>query len=108
MSLQDDNARKAILAKLARSRDEVRQILDPPPSGELNGDGTPQNSAGAFPRSRTMRALLSGKGLGTVGALASGLLIARPTLALKLLRLVPVGTVGKMLLAKAISGLAKR
>jgi hypothetical protein len=52
-----------------------------------------------------MRALLSSQGLGAVGALAGGLLIARPGLALRILRMVPVGTVGKMLIARAITAM---
>jgi hypothetical protein len=49
--------------------------------------------------------LLSGRGLGTVGALAGGLLIARPSLALKLLRMVPAGTVAKLLIGRAVGAL---
>ena len=105
---EDSNARKAILDKLAQSREEMRRVLDPP-RGEPDGGDAPQNSRGEFPRSRTMRALLSSRGLGAVGALTGGLLLARPTLALRLLRMVPVSAVGKMLLARAITGLrAKR
>jgi hypothetical protein len=105
---EDANTRKAILDKLAKSREEMRQVLDPP-RGEAHGGDAPQSSGGEFPRSRTMRALLSSRGLGAVGALAGGLLIARPTLALRVLRMVPVSAVGKMLIAKVISGLrAKR
>jgi hypothetical protein len=107
MATDDSNARQAILAKLAQSREEVRQILDPPRS-EPNADGSVSSSNGQFPRSRTMRALLSSRGIGAVGALAGGLLIARPSLALRMLRMVPVGTVGKILLAKAFSGLRAR
>jgi hypothetical protein len=55
-----------------------------------------------------MRTLLSSRGLGAAGALVGGLLIARPSLALRLLRMVPVSAVGKMLVAKLISGLGKR
>ena len=55
-----------------------------------------------------MRALLSSKGLGAIGAMAGGLLIARPTLALRLLRLVPASTVGKMLLAKAVTTIREK
>jgi hypothetical protein len=99
-------ARKAILAKLALSREEVRQVLDPP-RVEANADGVLPGGASEFPRSRTMRALLSSRGLGAAGALVGGLLIARPSLALRMLRMVPVGTVGKMLIAKALSGLGK-
>jgi hypothetical protein len=104
---EDANARKAILAKLAQSREEVRHILDPP-RAENGADGAPQHVASEFPRSRTMRALLSSRGLGAAGALVGGLLIARPSLALRMLRMVPVSTVAKMLLGKAISGLGKR
>jgi hypothetical protein len=49
-----------------------------------------------------MRALLSSKGLGTAGALIGGLLLARPSLAMRLLRMVPAGAVGKLLLVKAM------
>jgi hypothetical protein len=92
---------KSALARLAQSREEIRRLLDPPDDG-----ATPPGSD--FPRSRTMRALLSRRGLGTLGALASGLLIARPALALRLLRLVPAGAVGKMLLARLIAQLRRQ
>jgi len=106
---EDANARKAILARLAKSREEVRQVLDPPRVAS-GGDETQaaHSVAGEFPRSRTMRALLSSRGLGAAGALVGGLLIARPSLALRLLRMVPVSAVGKMLISKAISGFGKR
>ncbi len=104
MAIEDANARRAILDKLAQSRDEIRAILDPPPASDSGHGGTPRGSD-PFPRSRTMRALFSSHGIGAAASLAGGLLIARPALALQLLRLIPVGTVGKMLLAKAVSGL---
>jgi hypothetical protein len=105
---EDASARTAILARLNQSREEIRQVLDPPPVESGSGGAETGHSGGDFPRSRTMRALLSSRGLGAAGALVGGLLIARPALALKLLRLVPVSAVGKMLIAKAISGLGKR
>jgi hypothetical protein len=43
-----------------------------------------------------------------VGAAACGLLIARPALALRLLRMVPAGAIGRMLLVKAISTLRSK
>ena len=104
MTAEDKKARQAILAKLAQSREEIRQILDPP-RREPSADGSEPSANGSFPRSRTMRALLSSRGIGAVGALAGGLLLARPSMALRVLRMVPVGTVGKILLAKAINGL---
>jgi hypothetical protein len=108
VTTEQETARRIILAKLAQSREEVRQVLDPPPRVEANAGGVPHGGASDFPRSRTMRALLSSRGLGAAGALVGGLLIARPSLALRMLRMVPVGTVGKMLIAKVISGLGKR
>jgi hypothetical protein len=102
---RDQAARAEILAKLAQSREELRQILDPPP--ERPG-GTP-NPAGSrpdgFPRSRTMQLLMSGRGLGTLGAAAAGLLLARPAWALRLLRLLPAGTFARVLVARLLSAL---
>jgi hypothetical protein len=102
----DEAARAAILARLAASREELRRILDPPPkesaAGESNGGDAPP---GAFPRSHTMRVLISNRGLGTLGAAAAGLLVARPGLALRLLRILPAGAVAKTLLIRAIAAL---
>ena len=105
---RDTNARSQIYTKLAQSREELRSILDPPP-GEYGGSGSaPGNGQGGFPRSRTMQMLLSSRGLGTLGALAGGLLIARPALALRLLRFVPANAVAKMLMAKAVGMLKSK
>ena len=98
---RDANARNLIFTKLAQSREELRVILDPPP-GERGSGKTSGNGQSGFPRSRTMQLLLSSRGLGTLGALAGGLLIARPALALRLLRYVPASAVAKMLMAKAV------
>jgi hypothetical protein len=97
--------RKRALARLAQSREEIRLLLDPPSAPGTAG-ALPTGTD--FPRSRTMRALLSSRGLGALGALASGLLIARPALALRLLRLLPAGTVGKMVFARLIRQLRGR
>ena len=51
MATDDSNARQVVLAKLAQSREEMRQILDPPP-GEPGVEGGPPPSNGQFPRSR--------------------------------------------------------
>jgi hypothetical protein len=104
-----DTARNETLARLAASRAEIRRLLEPPPRvppGE--GPDSGRFGAGAFPRSRTMKLLLSGRGAGTVGAVACGLLMARPALALRLLRMLPAGAVGRMLLVKAISALRSK
>jgi hypothetical protein len=105
MTDRDQAARAEILARLAASREELRRILDPPPdepavSGAQTGAG-----AGGFPRSRTLQMLMSGRGLGTLGAAAVGLIVARPRLALRLMRLLPASAVAKTLLIRAIAAL---
>jgi hypothetical protein len=106
MTMVDDTARNETLARLAQSRAEIRRVLEPPP--RVPHDGTGEDSAdalhdGVFPRSRTMRLLMSGRGIGTVGAVVGGLLMARPALAFKLLRMLPTGAVARMLIIKAIT-----
>ena len=96
-------ARAEILARLAASREELRNVLDPPPAPP-NADGSPGARAG-FPRSRTLQLLMSGRGVGTLGALAAGLIAARPALALRLLRMLPASAIGRMLLVRAVSAL---
>lgn len=105
MTDRDTAARDLIHTRLAQSREELRALLDPPPA-QTDGSGAPTaGRSNGFPRSRTMQMLLSSRGLGALGAAAGGLLIARPALALRLLRLVPASAVAKMLLAKAVSAL---
>lgn len=101
-----DTAREETLARMAASRAEIRRLLEPPPRPAA-GDGADSADAGSgtFPRSRTMKLLLSGRGAGTLGAIACGVLVARPQLALRLLRMLPAGAIGRMLLVKAISAL---
>ncbi|HEX3948576.1 MAG TPA: hypothetical protein VHW95_01855 [Steroidobacteraceae bacterium] len=107
MADRDAAARDLIRTRLAQSREELRLLLDPPPEAADGAPG-PANGHAGFPRSRTMQMLLSSRGLGTLGALAGGLLIARPALALRLLRLVPAGSVAKMLMGKALNALRSK
>ena len=107
MTDRDMDARNLIRTKLAQSREELRVIFYPPP-GE-GGDGqTSVNGRGGFPRSRTMQMLLSSRGLGTLGAVAGGLLMARPALALRLLRLLPASAMAKMFMSKAVGALKSK
>jgi hypothetical protein len=100
-----DAQRKAILARLAESRAEIKRVLEPPADG--TGEKAGANGSG-FPRSRTMRALLSGRGLGAVGATAAGLIMARPALAWRLIRMLPTGALLRMGLARVLGGLRGR
>jgi hypothetical protein len=101
---RDQAARAEILAKLAQSREELRLILDPPPAAP-GGTSSSGSRPTGFPRSRTMQLLMSGRGLGTLGAAAAGLLVARPAWALRLLRLMPAGTFARMLAARLLAAL---
>jgi hypothetical protein len=104
----DETLRTEILSRLSASREELRAILDPPRPGP-GADGTSGAHSGGFPRSRTLQVLMSGRGLGTLGAVAAGLVVARPALALRLLRMLPAGAVARMLLARAVTAVrAKR
>ena len=97
----EDATRMEIVSKLAQSRAELLRLLDPPRSDAGGSDMGHQG--GSFPRSRTMQMLTSGKGLGTLGAMAGGLLIARPALALRLLRMLPASAVARTLLVRAFT-----
>ncbi len=113
MTESEDAARNATLARLKQSRAEIRQVLEPPPrnpSEGMSGDSEDgfRIGQGAFPRSRTMRLLMSGRGLGTLGALIGGLVLARPALALKLLRILPTGALARFAMVKAMTALRGR
>ena len=106
MADRDAAARELIYKRLAQSREELRMLLEPP--RESGGGEAGMNGHAGFPRSRTMQMLMSSRGLGALGALAGGLLIARPALALRLLRFVPASAVAKMLMAKAVGALKSK
>jgi hypothetical protein len=105
MTDREEAARAEILARLAASREELRRALDPARNESDAGRSKHSDHPGGFPRSRTMQMLMSGRGLGTLGAAAAGLLIARPSLALRLLRILPAGAVAKTLLLRAFAAL---
>jgi hypothetical protein len=102
---RDESRRNETLARLAASRAEIRRVLEPPPVSPGDGPDSGAPGTGAFPRSRTMKMLLSARGAGTLGAAVFGLAVARPQLALRLLRMLPTGAIGRILLVKAISAL---
>jgi hypothetical protein len=104
MNPGEEAQRKAILARLAESRTEIKRLLEP--RADEAGEARAENDTG-FPRSRTMRALMSGRGLGAVGATAAGLIMARPALAWRLIRMLPTGALLRMGLARVLSGLGR-
>jgi hypothetical protein len=104
LASQQAAARDVILARLAQSRAEIRRLLEPPDSGADAG-AAPSGSPGGFPRSRVMRALMSGRGLGAMGAIASGLVLSRPALAWRLIRLLPTSAVARAVLTRVMRSL---
>jgi hypothetical protein len=102
MTDSETSNRSDILKRLAESRQEIRTLLEPPLQ-EAGTNGLGGEHTGGFPRSRTMQMLMSGKGMGTLGAVASGLLIAKPALALRLLRLLPASAMARTLLVRAFT-----
>jgi hypothetical protein len=105
MNPAEEAQRKAILARLAESRAEIKRLLEPRP--DEAGEERAEHDSG-FPRSRTMRALLSGRGLGAVGATAAGLIMARPALAWRLIRMLPTGALLRMGLARVLGGIGRQ
>jgi hypothetical protein len=105
---REEAARAEILARLAESRAELQRVFDPPRNEPDAGSSKAGDHPGGFPRSRTMQVLMSGRGLGTLGAAAVGLLVARPGLAMRLLRIVPAGAIAKTLLIRAIAALREK
>ena len=105
MNPAEEAQRKAILARLAESRAEIKRLLEPRP--DEAGEESAENDSG-FPRSRTMRALLSGRGLGAVGATAAGLIMARPALAWRLIRMLPTGALLRVGLARILGGIGRQ
>jgi hypothetical protein len=106
MTPEERAQREEIMGRLQQTRAEISRLLEPP-AREADPDGehpAPNGAAGAFPRSRTMRALMSGRGIGAIGAMAGGLLLARPRLAWRLIRLLPTGAVTRAVMARVIGG----
>lgn len=100
--------REALLARLAESRAEISRLLEPPP-GDGADEATPGSRPdGSFPRSRIMRALMTARGLGAVGAVAGGLLLSRPHLAWRLLRMLPTSAVTRMVVGRLVGALRNK
>jgi hypothetical protein len=108
MNGDESSQRDAIMARLAQTRGEISRLLEPPPPAREGAGPTPSGAAGEFPRSRTMRALMTGRGLGAVGALAGGLLLARPRMAWRLIRMLPTGAVTRLVVGRVMGAMRGR
>ena len=109
MTPAETSEREAILARLSLTRAEISHLLEPSPEADgAQESAGPRGAAEGFPRSRTMRALMSGRGMGAVGAVAGGLLLARPRLAWRLLKILPTSAVTRAIVARVVGALGSR
>jgi hypothetical protein len=92
-------AQTRTVARLAETRRQLLELFLP----ERERRGESEARTGAFPRSRTLRLLLSRHGFGAVSALAGGLLLARPALLWRLLRWAPIRTIAKTMLLRLLT-----
>jgi hypothetical protein len=99
---EDADRRNELEARLAETRRELVDLFGSgggqrgPETGADSREGRQRRQSG-FPRSGTMRLLLSSRGLGALAVAACGLLVSRPALALRVLRLVPLGTFARIM-----------
>jgi len=86
-----DAERTRTEARLAQTRRELVDLFTRDREEPVAG-GASRPGADSFPRSRTMRLLLGKHGLGALTAILGGILVARPAIAWRLLRLLPIRT----------------
>jgi hypothetical protein len=92
-------AQSRTVAKLAETRRQLIEVFFP----ERGTGPRSEPPTGIFPRSRTLRLLLSRHGFGAVSALAGGLLLARPAMLWRLLRWAPVRALARTLLIRLLT-----
>ena len=83
-------------SRLDASRRELLDLFDPPVDSQDRGDFKP--------RSKIMQALTGNGGLALLVAGAGGLLLAKPKLAMHVIRMIPVGAIARMAAAKFMAG----
>ena len=102
MSAALENDRTRTEQRLAQTRQELVDLftsdrVEPGPGQRSRA------SAGSFPRSRTIRLLLGKQGLGAIAAIVGGLLVARPAIAWRLLRLLPLKTFARTMFVRFLT-----
>ena len=86
--------------RLARSRAELLELFEPSP-GE--GQEARRGGNGHFPRSATMRFFSRGQGTGGMLVMLLALFALSPTKALRLLRMLPLNTISRIVIARLIN-----
>ena len=86
--------------RLARSRAELHKLFEPTPHADGASNGAEARSK--FPRSMIMKAITKNGGKTGLTLAVVALLAARPALAAKLLRYIPVSAITKIVVARFI------
>ncbi|MBC7984088.1 MAG: hypothetical protein H7Y02_09565 [Candidatus Obscuribacterales bacterium] len=86
--------------KISASREQLRQLLE---GQRTEVDPDANSSFNEFPRSKTLRFLRSNSAIGVAAAIAGGILLMKPGLAARAIRLVPVNTLVRMLAVRLLS-----
>jgi hypothetical protein len=89
-------------ARLAQTRQELVALLTADRDGSEAGQAS-RGPSDSFPRSRTIRLLLGKQGIGAVAAILGGILVARPAIAWRLLRLLPIKTFARTMLVRLLT-----
>jgi len=100
MTERSDASLGSASERLARSRAELQRLLERRPdteAGRTNGD-----SGSAFPRSVIMKAITKHGGATGLALFAVALFAAKPRLAVRLMRYLPVSAISKALIARFI------
>lgn len=102
MSAAIENDRTRTEQRLAQTRQQLVDLFTSERAEPGSGQRS-RESPGSFPRSRTMRLLLGKQGLGAVAAIMGGILVARPAIAWRMLRLLPVKTFARTMFVRFLT-----
>ena len=100
MSEHPDAAVESATERMARSRAELQRLLEP--SHAADDAHADRGTGSAFPRSAIMRAITQNGGKTGLAMLAVALFAAKPRLAMRLLRYLPVSAITKSLVAQFV------
>ncbi len=102
MSSLLENDKMRTEARLAKTRQELVDLFTSDREESQPGQPT-AGPGGTFPRSRTLQLLLRKQGLSAIAAVVGGLIVARPAIAWRLLRLLPVKTFARTMFVRLLT-----
>jgi hypothetical protein len=96
-----ENDRTRTESRLAETR---QQLVDLFTQDQEESAGKPAGArGGTFPRSHTIRLLLGRQGLGALAAIVGGILVARPAIAWRILRFLPIKTFARTMFVRFLT-----